>query len=201
MISNNIPKKFYKMSSLTEGLNRIFVWLDEHYPNIGSSLSPGLSYGEITEKVRDLPFKLSNEVYEIFQWRNGSPNNNIFGGAALFSLKGALTLYQNFEDYFIDSDIQGFPIFANDNSEEYYFAVCGGSEELPVITIGFGEPDIMVKYTSLTNMILSIAEAYESEIFTCDERYRFMKIINPPLFESIRYKYNPKNKVDLLYEK
>ncbi|MDZ8026346.1 MAG: hypothetical protein RMX65_008865 [Nostoc sp. DedQUE01] len=189
------------MSSLTEGLNRIFVWLDEHYPDIASSLSPGLSYGEITKKIGDLPFKVSDEVYEIFQWRNGSQNNSIFGGASLFSLNGALTLYQNFEDYFLDSDIKTFPIFTNDNSAEYYFAICETLEELPIITIGFDEPEIIVKYTSLTNMILSIAEAYESKVFIRDERYGYIKIINPDLFQSIRYKYNHKNKVDLLYEK
>ncbi|WP_445638434.1 hypothetical protein NSTC745_03704 [Nostoc sp. DSM 114161] len=188
------------MSSLTEGLNRILIWLDEHYTDIASSLSPGLSYGEITKKIGDLPFKLSREVYEIFQWRNGS-NNSIFGGASLFSLNGSLTLYQDFKDYFLDSDIKAFPIFANEDSAEYYFAVCETLEELPIITIGFDEPEIIVKYTSLTNMILSIAEAYESKVFIHNERYGYIKIINPNLFQSIRYKYNPKNKVDLLYEK
>jgi hypothetical protein len=60
------------MSTLTDALERILNWLRANYPEAASSLQPGLSYDEIEAKIADLPFCLPQEVYELYQWRNGS---------------------------------------------------------------------------------------------------------------------------------
>lgn len=60
------------MSELMQALNRI---LDQR-PDCISYLQPGLTYDEIEEKVKDLPFRLPKEVYELYQWRNGLTIND-----------------------------------------------------------------------------------------------------------------------------
>ena len=59
------------MSLLTDALDRIQNWLQQNKPSYAYSLQPGLAYEEIEEKVKNLPFRLPKEVYELYQWRNG----------------------------------------------------------------------------------------------------------------------------------
>ena len=63
------------MSELIDALDRIVNWLEKHPSEKYASvdvLQPGLHYEEIDRRVADLPFKLPEEVYEIYQWRNGT---------------------------------------------------------------------------------------------------------------------------------
>ena len=59
------------MSLLTDALEIILNWLQQNKPSYASSLQPGLVYEEIEQKVKNLPFRLPREVYELYQWRNG----------------------------------------------------------------------------------------------------------------------------------
>ena len=65
------------MSEITEALQRIEVWLQNHMPNRAAELRPGLTRNEINELVKDLPFNLPDEVYELYQWHDGSVNRFI----------------------------------------------------------------------------------------------------------------------------
>ena len=46
-------------------------------PNRAAELRPGLTRNEINELVKDLPFNLPDEVYELYQWHDGSVNRFI----------------------------------------------------------------------------------------------------------------------------
>ena len=59
------------MSELTNALNRILNWFESNKPSTIESLQAGLTIEEIDEKVKDLPFRLTQEVYELYQWRIG----------------------------------------------------------------------------------------------------------------------------------
>ncbi|MEG3975079.1 hypothetical protein QT970_10715 [Microcoleus sp. herbarium8] len=59
------------MVVLTNALERILKGMQKYDAPIASLLQPGLSFWEIEEKVRVLPFRLPQEVYELYQWRNG----------------------------------------------------------------------------------------------------------------------------------
>ncbi|MEH1938243.1 MAG: SMI1/KNR4 family protein [Nostoc sp.] len=59
------------MTVIKENLKRIWDCLVTKAPEITSLLQPGLKPEEIDEITKDLPFKLPEEVYEIYQWRNG----------------------------------------------------------------------------------------------------------------------------------
>lgn len=40
-------------------------------------MQPGLSRDEIEDLVKDLPFKIPSEVYELYQWRNGARDGDL----------------------------------------------------------------------------------------------------------------------------
>ena len=63
------------MSDLTDALERIRVFWEMNNPFVASLLEPGLSTQEINAKVEALSFCLPQEVYELYQWRNGISMN------------------------------------------------------------------------------------------------------------------------------
>ncbi|MBA3921472.1 MAG: hypothetical protein H0X31_07160 [Nostocaceae cyanobacterium] len=82
-----------KMSELTEGLERISLWLKKNRPDIASQLRPGLSREEIDAEAHILPFKLPEEIYELYQWRDGSSDNFLFERYDFMSLHAAVSAY------------------------------------------------------------------------------------------------------------
>lgn len=64
------------MSLLIDSLNKIFGCLEKNNHAVADSLQPGLSYQNIEEKVTSLPFQLPQELYELYQWRNGTPEDS-----------------------------------------------------------------------------------------------------------------------------
>ena len=59
------------MTIIQENLQRIWDCLVTKAPEITSLLQLGLKPEEIDEITKDLPFKLPEELYELYQWRNG----------------------------------------------------------------------------------------------------------------------------------
>lgn len=59
------------MSVLTQALERIRNHHLEHNPKFVEKLKPGLTREEIDELIKDLPFPFPEELYELYQWRNG----------------------------------------------------------------------------------------------------------------------------------
>lgn len=68
------------MSKLLEELAYIFEWLEYSVPELSDRYNGGLSREQIDEIVKVLPFKLSEEVYELYQWRNGEANSVYHNG-------------------------------------------------------------------------------------------------------------------------
>ena len=64
------------MSELTEALKRISIWIEKHKleedGKIVPILAPGLTREQIDFKVKDMPFHLSEEIYQLYQWANGA---------------------------------------------------------------------------------------------------------------------------------
>lgn len=57
--------------SVTSALERIHRWAEQHDPAFVALLQPGLTRQEINAQIGSLPFALAEEVYELYQWRNG----------------------------------------------------------------------------------------------------------------------------------
>ena len=60
-------------STLLSALNRIEHWFQANDPDSFWFLEPDLSRDEIDAIAKDLPFQLPEEVYPLYQWRNGHP--------------------------------------------------------------------------------------------------------------------------------
>lgn len=188
------------MSNLTTALNRILNWLQLHKPDDAEGFLPGLSLQEIEEKVKVLPFHLPQAVYELYQWHNGTQNEEmIFVYHYFLNLDAAIKLANSHnDDYGINSVLYQqfrqedgkpryvFPLF---EFEGEYFAISESTqsqEDSPIYLIFH---DQTLAFTSLTNMMLTIAECYETGVYSLDSEDEFNWDIQK--FGVIRRKYNP----------
>ena len=198
------------MSVLTQSLKRILNWLQLNQPSFASSLQPGLTHSEIQEKVKNLPFLLPGEFYELYHWRNGVAYGD--GDFAVFfppytfnSLEEALEQYYGLVKYaknfaaknWIDfSEIwndKWFPIFSFDQE---YMCIVGQKENKETSQILYnlkGAGEVSVQYISLTNMMQTIAECYEIGAYYISE-YGDLEI-DEVRAEEIRFKYNELNEI------
>jgi hypothetical protein len=171
------------MTTLTQALERIMNWLKQHRPEYAASFLPGLKYEEIQAGEAELGFKLPEEIYELYQWRNGTEREDIkvvcFPTMQFLPLSTAIEYSQEWNEYiseekFTMEEIEEYetgPLFrflqANCDS-------CGiplinyQTEKPPVVVLGEGEmPSIW--YASLTDMMLMLAELYETGAYYLDE--------------------------------
>ncbi len=193
------------MSALTNALNRIMAWLQQNSPICASGFLPGLSPKEVEQKLGELPFRVPQEVYELYQWRNGTNNEcGVFVYHYLLDLNTALEYSQGINDsYWLEVREEAgvppylFPMFDFDGE---YFAVPGSNslnDTAPVFHIGCDDGSVSFAFTNLTNMMLAIAECYETGVYsvTSDER---VKVTDDAKFGEIRRKHNP-GSVEWLY--
>ncbi|MEM7725579.1 MAG: HEAT repeat domain-containing protein [Cyanobacteria bacterium P01_A01_bin.45] len=205
-------------SQLTNALNRILDWIEQHRSYYVKYLQPGLSKDEIDNLVKDLPFQLPLEIYDLYQWRNGAlhEGENLYDKGLIFKpawsfrplqevvkicleninkqkhLKNHLMYFSDWKFYGEKFDI--LPIFY---TIRYYDIDCYRSGNLwiskekdlnPVIFNDFEEGEnILEKYSSITSMMLTIAECYENGIYN---KYIFGKYYE--LENKIWRKYNSK---------
>lgn len=170
------------MSSLTDALNKIQVWLQSNYPTIAKSITSGLSLEEIQEITQTLPFTLPNEVYELYQWSRGHTQEtqtiytHIFEpneGMALCTLEAAIEILPTFEDQFEECAVKyaGKPLFPIFQTDASYLCVVGDWEDKKSSPIIFVSDinEIGVIYTSLTDMMQTLAECVEASIVYFDK--------------------------------
>jgi cell wall assembly regulator SMI1 len=62
------------MPKFIEALEFINDWVERNMADHPAVMRQGLSRREIESKVEILPFHLAEEVYELYQWRNGGKN-------------------------------------------------------------------------------------------------------------------------------
>jgi cell wall assembly regulator SMI1 len=168
------------MSDLIIALDRILTWIQTVKPTLAETLQPGLSKAEIKKKTENLPFDLSQEIYELYQWHNGTNDKMecwFFAEYNFNSLDESLALYQklmSWQDEFQTEfhemwNSMWFPLFVLDIKENL-FTVCADEklQNSPILKY-FIESGETIKYKSLTNMMLVIAECYETGVYYVDE--------------------------------
>jgi hypothetical protein len=180
------------MSNLTNALNRIMAWLEEHSPTSILGFQPGLSSKEVEEKISVLPFNLSQEVYELYRWRNGDESyNSIFGYLWMLSLERACEFSEFFNgEYLLEVRKPKYllPLFEFDGE---YFAVQGSdipTATAPIFHIG-SEYDLTPAFVNLTRMMMTIAECYETGVY--EVREYGLEVVNAAKFGEIRRRHNP----------
>jgi BTB/POZ domain-containing protein KCTD9 len=163
------------MSALTEALEKILKYHVLHNEEVASKLRPGLTRGEIDELVKDLPFTLPEEAYELYQWRNGTEGaypcswlQFIFdrcGVHGFLSLEEALKISQeSYQDYQRNKNFRSardkfepnwLLMFtsASDNTSAGRVLVLG-EDTAPIRCYDPEDGCYEIVYTSLTNMML-----------------------------------------------
>lgn len=171
------------MSPLTDALNRIQAWLQSNYPVVADSITPGLSLEEIQEITQVLPFSLPDDVYELYQWSRGhAPETQTiythmfepYEGMALCSLETAIEILPIFEDEFEECAVKyiGKPLFPIFQTDASYLCVVGESdnkESSPIIFVSEIN-ETRNRYTSLTSMMLTLADCFEAGAVSFNEK-------------------------------
>ena len=115
------------MSALTEALERILKELQKNRPAVASTLQSGLTYKEIQETITNLPFCLPNEVYELYQWRNGNEFHQFFYYHYFLPLQKAVEICQEIIAINVECGLriqyEGKPLFPIFDFEGEYWAV------------------------------------------------------------------------------
>lgn len=186
------------MSLLTTALEEIRAWLIEHAPKQASSLVPGLSLAEIQARLRTFPFSLPQEVYELYQWRNGSgEESGLFVYHHFLDLDLALTdaALLN-DDFWVQARAQEqqpahiFPLFDFDGE---YFAVPVTETAVPaapVFHVGCDDGALTLAFANLTAMMQAIAACYQAGLYTLDDE-GYLHVTDTQKFAEIRRQYNP----------
>jgi len=60
------------MSSLSNALEKIISWLQKHQPEFADSFLPGIKIDKIKKIEKEIGFKLSEEICELYQCRTHS---------------------------------------------------------------------------------------------------------------------------------
>ncbi|MEG4345202.1 HEAT repeat domain-containing protein [Microcoleus sp. A003_D6] len=175
-------------SELTDALNRILSWIERHEPSWIEYLYPGLSKDEIDDLVRDLPIQFYPELYELYQWRNGAVEGDEWKETAWIFHSWAFRPLQEIvaelrQDIFTHQTIQtnniadvGIikPYWGNFKYLNIFYHILWEDNGCVLINniLNFcpiifhrleeGELTLLEKYTSLTSMMLTIAECYET---------------------------------------
>jgi hypothetical protein len=166
------------MSELTEGLGRIYSWFAEKIPDRISQIVSGISLEEIDEKVQELPFKVPNELYELYQWHNGSSGYKfLFESYEFMSLGQAVREYKDEilqlkydECEEVEFFQHRFPIFELWYDRVFYTIVPNEQGNSPLHIYDMEMKDYSLRYYKLTDMILHGAAWCDSAKFIESEQ-------------------------------
>lgn len=159
------------MSKLTQGLERIQAWLIQKMPDRALQLEPGLSREEIDAKVKHLPFKLPEEVYELYQWHDGSSGYDfLFENYEFMCLQEAVAIYEELLSDMFDNGRQealfveySLPLFQLWYNNGVCYTVVPSEQEDSIICMYDSEcQEYSLRYQNLTNLILHLADWYEA---------------------------------------
>jgi cell wall assembly regulator SMI1 len=168
------------MSSLSAAMDRIMNWMQQHCPERANTFQPSLLREEIDQAITDLPNQFSEELYELYQWRNGSTAWDSIDSLvspilefmpleeAVKSCRDLLEVFgddSNLPDSLPVKGTQLFP-FICENSSCYYAVLLDNPKQQSssVIDIG-GEGDLDIVFDSLTDMMQTLAEYCEAGIY------------------------------------
>jgi hypothetical protein len=185
------------MLVLTEVLEKIMSWLKKHQLEYANSFLPGLQPNEIQAVEEELGFNLPKEIYELYKWRNGTEEDAkalCFPTMQFLPLTVAVKNSQAWNKFILEEKnivenyefyrVNPLFIFLQDNCNYCAISLIECQEEkLPVVTLQEGEsPDVF--YTSLTNMMLTLAECYEigayyldEDGYVCEDKYKTAQVL------------------------
>ena len=171
-------------------------------------LQPGLSRKAIDDMVRPFPFKLSEDLYQLYMWRNGteegSGTENSYGGTDLFAhpaahfapLATTLDASVELSEHLNTDELKQtwgtlefepspyyFDLFSDPGDSDFLVPCGTASLEKPLVLFWspeLGEPRI--HYSDLESMMWTIAACYESGAYFLRNAFE-----NEPLYPEVDY--------------
>jgi hypothetical protein len=159
---------------LTEYLDQILDWHRRYDTPVAWEIQPGLSRDEILTRIKHLPFKMSHEFMELYQWRNGVRIDATSGDPSLFEFHRFLPLEEVLEDFKMSYPIyksfyelaDWLPVFQDPAGDGYgLFKVTSSAESAQVVFLMEGE-GVQIVFDSLTQMMRTIVSCFEADVFT-----------------------------------
>ncbi|ELS32634.1 MULTISPECIES: SMI1/KNR4 family protein [Pseudanabaena] len=154
--------------SLTNALSRIDTFLSQNYPTQFAEWGDGLSEEKINDLVKDLPFVFPEELRELYKWHNGSGDHWICVVFPFSSLEDAIKDYKIISTFPNSWKVNSFPLFSYE--DDILFVDCG-KNDLPVWYMYWENGSTEIFWSSITKMILTIAEAFEMGAYGSDNDY------------------------------
>ncbi|WP_325052293.1 SMI1/KNR4 family protein [Dulcicalothrix desertica] len=144
-------------------------------------MKTGLSHDDIKEQINDLQFNLPEEIYELYGWHNGNIDQLVFENFNFLPLKTALAAYYEslgeisyrniVEAYFFEKSFPVFQLWSD--SSVLLCVICDASNDYPIRMIDISCKDYSFLYRNLTDLILHVAEWYESAQYYDDAQTTF----------------------------
>ncbi|MBD2195207.1 MULTISPECIES: SMI1/KNR4 family protein [Calothrix] len=176
------------MSLLTEALNRICNWLEKNRSHEISFLQLGLSEIEIEKYLADFPFKLSTEVRELYEWKNGTIIGDdlwefcwAFESWGFYPLEVVISRYrERIKSYqagmsILSSYLNKLDIFFTVEPEDRGYVLIDDKTQNTSLVVfescKAGTCSPIIKYASLTNMMLTISDCYENAYYRNSDGY------------------------------
>lgn len=173
------------MSDLTKALNKMLIWLRKHRLSDISFLQPGLSNAEIDKLIESLPMQLPQDIRDLYREINGTKIDSnysnfscIFESWAFYSLdvvingyKERIKRYKNNSQMsiFRFDSLDALSIFFNVELTDIGYMIINDKAPDASIVIfescKAGDCNQIVKYASLTDMMLTISEYYENAYY------------------------------------
>jgi hypothetical protein len=154
---------------ITQSLKRIHAFLLENAPAQLAQWSNGLSEEQINDLLKDTPCILLDDLRGLYKWHNGSGYNSICDNYRLYSLENAMELYK-FYSAFPGLYKPGLFPFAINSVQDILFVNCYSKQpEVEYMFCEDGSKEIF--WSSITKMMQTIAEAYETGAFYLDNDY------------------------------
>lgn len=190
-----------KSMSLLELLDRIMNWIIVNQPIYAASFLPGLSKQEIDSICEVIPGYLSEDIYQLYQWRNGTNEKCPQIWAQWFHLH-----YQPLQEVIesslgINSDFKGIEnsLFTYDDCYLFPFSVIqkdvlctlifNEAREFSPVVVAW-EAGVDTAFSNLTNMLEMLLEGLEVGVLFLNNEGCLIYDENRNDFRTLFYKYN-----------
>ena len=172
---------------LMQALERILHHIQNQAPGAAQALQRGLTREQIAAQLEGLPFRLPEEVYQLYQWRNGSTAEarvEFLPQYRFLSLEEAIAewqfvdhlareIYENLDgnpqqELIDSSECHWLPLFAEDGN---YYVISGDTESRETASIShrfYINFELKLQFDSLTEMMEAIAECFDTRAYYFD---------------------------------
>ncbi|MEM0939852.1 MAG: SMI1/KNR4 family protein [Bacteroidota bacterium] len=151
----------------------VYQWLNDHKRPVVPLLQKGLELSEVMNFTDELNITLTNELVELYKWRNGTDKSDgyilgdvdFFPGYHFLPLEHSVAYYKSFINDRRWSK-NWFPVFANGGGD-FFIINCTDKFKESSEVIGFMRDfdDHEVEYLSLERMLQTFCECYTKGAF------------------------------------